>query len=576
MKRVLSFIIIFLIFIFVYQYIVVFFSNSHEVNYKIESDNKEFNIKEIYEKNKEEDGYYLEIENYKNKKYAYYIENNYNKQKRIVKEIKTYQKDNYLCIYPITDIEKEDFEILCSNDEETYSYDYVNKEINISEFIKKLKIDKKYKQDIDTNIEENNIYFYTKNFYKNEYLGIYRYKYLTVYNNGVTNTHTFSDKDIYINELGVYIKNYFLVPIIKSNDEGFNYLVVDIEKNKSKTIIFDTKLSNNLYNIGIIDDKLYIFDLTNKIEYEINPKEKKYQVIGTVEDGFKMYENGKWIYKIITEFTKDKITYDKSIIVPDLEYKYDYIYETNQAYYLVENNKVYRVYKKNKKLKILLLELNDYNNLKIDRDRIYYISNNYLYRFDQYGVKILVNNNEFKYNNHNIYNIYNSWKRQKSFFLLMHIIRWEENMDIYEVKKNETIEDIAKKFNLTVFDLQSVNDIDLYQIKEGDKINIPFILTNDFTYFKVQEGNTLKKIADQRKIGVKTLAYLNGLDIDDYIYPNQILIVPRENVSVYVTSPGDTIRDLERNFGFSISKILEDNLDIYLAENQLLIQREIN
>lgn len=149
-------------------------------------------------------------------------------------------------------------------------------------------------------------------------------------------------------------------------------------------------------------------------------------------------------------------------------------------------------------------------------------------------------------------------------------------MDIYIVKENETIEDIAKRFNLTINDLQSVNDINLYEIKQGDKLNIPFILSEDFMYYEIQSGNTLKQIADERNINVKTLAHLNGMDIDDYIYPKQIIIIPKENVKVYITEVGDTIRDLERKFGFSILKILEDNPDIYLVENQLLIEREKN
>lgn len=147
-------------------------------------------------------------------------------------------------------------------------------------------------------------------------------------------------------------------------------------------------------------------------------------------------------------------------------------------------------------------------------------------------------------------------------------------MDIYIVKENETIDDIAKKFNLSVNDLLKVNDINLYEITEGDLINIPFILSDDFIYYEIVEGDTLKNIAKNLNIGIKTLAYLNGMDIDDYIYPKQMIIIPRENIKVYITKPGDTIQDLERNLGFSITKIIEDNPDIYLVENQLLIERE--
>ena len=122
-------------------------------------------------------------------------------------------------------------------------------------------------------------------------------------------------------------------------------------------------------------------------------------------------------------------------------------------------------------------------------------------------------------------------------------------MDIYVVKENETIEDIANRFNLTVNDLQEVNDLNLYEIKPGDELNIPFILSQDFVYYEIEKGDTLRNIAKNKNISIKTLAHLNGLDLDDYIYQSQILIIPKDNVKVYITESGDTIRDLEKELG---------------------------
>lgn len=147
-------------------------------------------------------------------------------------------------------------------------------------------------------------------------------------------------------------------------------------------------------------------------------------------------------------------------------------------------------------------------------------------------------------------------------------------MEIYIVKENETIDDIAKKFNLTVNDLLKVNDFNLYEIIPGDIINIPFILSDDFIYYEINKGDTLRNIAKNLNISIETLAYLNGMNVNDYIYPGQRIIIPRDNVKVYITKLGDTIKDLENSLGFSINKIIEDNPNIYLVENQLLIERE--
>ncbi len=147
-------------------------------------------------------------------------------------------------------------------------------------------------------------------------------------------------------------------------------------------------------------------------------------------------------------------------------------------------------------------------------------------------------------------------------------------MDKYIVKKNETIEDIARRFNLKVTDLQSVNDTNLYEIKEGDEINIPFLLIQDFNYYVVEEGNTLRGIAASFGIDIEVLAHLNGFEIEDYIYPKQVLIVPKENVKIYITKKGDTLRKIEKDLGFNIDYILEDNPSLYLVDNQLIIERD--
>ena len=145
--------------------------------------------------------------------------------------------------------------------------------------------------------------------------------------------------------------------------------------------------------------------MKNKKEFAISPL-GGYEVIGTVEDGFKLFEDGKWVSKSVTEFTKNRIKID-NIPKVNLKFEYDYIYDSNKSYFIINDNKVYRIYKDNLDVRVLLFELNNYKNLKVNNERVYYIENNILYRYDQFGIKSLVNYNEFKYNNQNIYNVYN-------------------------------------------------------------------------------------------------------------------------------------------------------------------------
>lgn len=405
MKKALSFVIIFLILLLTYQFIIIFFEKSHKITYKLLASEKEFEIIEEYRKNDDEDGYFLNIK-HNNNQYVYYIKNNYNKQKKVIKDIKYYEKDNYLCIYPVTQ-DHNIFEILCSDEKEIYSFDYINKKIDISEFLTQLKIQNYYATDEINKIEKNGIYFYKNNFYENEYLSLYHYKNLDIYNSGEINSYNFSDQDIYQNDLGVYIDEFFLIPIIRNNKIQDKYLIVDSINSSTKTIYFDELLSNKIYNIGVVDKKLYIFDLINKTEYEINTN-GTYQVIGNEEKGFKKYKDGEWVNASITEFTQEMITFSDEKINIELDFSYDNIYETQKHYYILENNKVYKIYKKDLTKRILLFEIsNNYNNLLVNNDRIYFIIDKYLYRYDQYGSKRLIENNDFKFNNQNIYCVYN-------------------------------------------------------------------------------------------------------------------------------------------------------------------------
>ena len=322
MKRAISFIIIFILFALLYQYTVVYLQNGHDVKYEIEIDDKVFYIEENYKKNEDENRYMFYVTTDKNNEYIYNIDNKYNKQKKIIKEIKYYEKDGYLCIYPITDFSKEDFEIQCSDGKSTYSYDYVNKKVDISSFLNEVKNKNKYKNILDVVVKEDNTIYYKNNFYANEYLSLYKYKYVNIFNNNRVSKVVFSETDKYYNDYIVYIDNYILIPLVnEKTNEIIKYISINTLEQRLETIILETTLSSNIYNIGVANKKLYVFDLKNKKEFAISPL-GGYDVIGTVETGFKIFEDGKWVSKSVTEFTQNRIKIDNTPKV-NLKYEYD-------------------------------------------------------------------------------------------------------------------------------------------------------------------------------------------------------------------------------------------------------------
>lgn len=70
------------------------------------------------------------------------------------------------------------------------------------------------------------------------------------------------------------------------------------------------------------------------------------------------------------------------------------------------------------------------------------------------------------------------------------------------------------------------------------------------------------------------LAQVNGLDPDEYIYENQTLLIPREEVSLYITKPGDTVDNLADFFKAPAMDVIYSNNSIYLLPGQLVIYRK--
>jgi len=147
----------------------------------------------------------------------------------------------------------------------------------------------------------------------------------------------------------------------------------------------------------------------------------------------------------------------------------------------------------------------------------------------------------------------------------------------YEIVQGDTLESIAKKFNTTVEDLATLNQLDpLYVPIVGNKILVPLTVPL-FDYYEVKKGDTLYSIAGRYQLPVSSLAKLNGLDLDDYIYEGTLLIIPKEGTQFYITEDGDTLRGISEKLGVSkeeFVKILLQNESIYLAPDQLIIYKK--
>lgn len=147
---------------------------------------------------------------------------------------------------------------------------------------------------------------------------------------------------------------------------------------------------------------------------------------------------------------------------------------------------------------------------------------------------------------------------------------------IYTVKDGEDILAIANKVGISPTEIRKINGFpENYEVSMGEQLIIPSISISPFDNYIVIKGDTLYQIAKKYNIKVDDLAKLNGIDSDEFIYPNQKLLVPKENMSFYITQEGDTVDKIRQQFPTDYGSIFKTNKYIYLIPDQVLVYQKI-
>ena len=131
--------------------------------------------------------------------------------------------------------------------------------------------------------------------------------------------------------------------------------------------------------------------------------------------------------------------------------------------------------------------------------------------------------------------------------------------DEYVVIKGDTLYAIANKFGTTVDNLKSINNLTTDSLAIGQILKIPSDTSSTETY-KVKKGDTLYGIAQKYNTTVDELKSLNNLT-SNTLSIGQELKIPG-NKTEYVTKKkkkGDTLYSIAREFGTTVSAITELN-----------------
>lgn len=141
---------------------------------------------------------------------------------------------------------------------------------------------------------------------------------------------------------------------------------------------------------------------------------------------------------------------------------------------------------------------------------------------------------------------------------------------VYKVVDGDTFESLTLDFNVSGDELFRINGFSDFNI--GDLIVVP----NNQMYFpyKVRSGDTMYSIASRFNQNLNDLYLINGIKEGDYIYPNQEILIPSSDVSIYYIEDGDTLNSVSNSIGVDVDDIISNNSDLLLVPEQIIVYRK--
>ena len=91
-----------------------------------------------------------------------------------------------------------------------------------------------------------------------------------------------------------------------------------------------------------------------------------------------------------------------------------------------------------------------------------------------------------------------------------------------------------------------------------------------YSLYEIKKGDSLYKISKEFNVNTFFKPETTGLNIDDYLCPEEISFVLKKDVSYYITKDGDTLYTVSNVFDTKESNIVSQNKTIYLLPGQMI------
>ena len=409
MKKVLPILVLLAFAAFCYQLIVTFFITEHKISYSlIANDQKHYTISENYKKDGSRHHYsFLITTQNKKKTYAVSIEEDFNKQERVITDVKHYKKNNLECIFPIYKRNRT-YDVSCLLDGKQVSSAYLLEQKNEDySFIARKFAEEGYEEiyyttNTPATSEENLLVSYDY-IPENYTFAIWNYRGIYILSSEGIENKTFLNDDYYENTLSMGVGKYYVTVNTDNEKEKLNYyqLIVYNLVDGGKTVV-DVDISQDSYFNGVSDNMLYITDSKEEKQYVLDPSKKEFKELKKPRE----ISNSKLKKAGNDFFSSPKVD---SLRVSNKKIKK--LYDTEDIrkngddyYFKTDDGKIYRVIQEDYRHPIMICQFNNIKEWQVHDDGVSFIVGDTLYLYtDIYGLKPVLKNSEFQYNSKNIY-----------------------------------------------------------------------------------------------------------------------------------------------------------------------------
>ena len=153
----------------------------------------------------------------------------------------------------------------------------------------------------------------------------------------------------------------------------------------------------------------------------------------------------------------------------------------------------------------------------------------------------------------------------------------ETNSDFYVVQKNETLLDIANRYNTSLTELKRINNLESTLVNEGQKLRVKNFENLEYTLVDspseplvreakneihiVEEGQTLYSLANHYGLTINELKKHNGLTSNTIKVGQELRVAnfePNDSKSdllVWTVKKGDTLYSIAKAHGLTVEKL---------------------